>query len=230
MFILTIICTLFVDMKKKYGDESRFYRFLLETCTKLVMFFGRIHVHATGLEKVPEGVKYMLVGNHISNFDPIISWYVLDKSHLIFISKVENFKWFMVGPLIHRNCFLGIDRSSPRQSVRTIMDAAKFIKDDKFSVGIYPEGTRNKTRETPLLPFHNGMFKVAQNAGCPIVVVTIKNSQDIIKRFPWRSTDVYFDVTEVIPASDVASSKSTAEIGDRVRNIMLKKLEEGFDE
>lgn len=222
MFIFTIICSLFIDRRKKYKSNSKFYRFLLETCTKIVVFFGRIHIHTTGIEKVPENTRFLLVGNHISNFDPILTWHVLNKNKLIFISKPENFKQPVFGAVIQRCCFLSIDRESPRESVKTIMDAAKLIKEDKFSVGLYPEGTRNRSGEV-LLPFHNGMFKIAQTANAPIVVVTMRGTDKIASNFPWRRSDVYLDVLDVIPADEVAAER-TAELGERIREQMLTKL------
>ncbi len=224
MFIFTIICSLFIDRRKKYKSNSRFYRFLLETCTKIVVFFGRIHIHTTGIEKVPENTRFLLVGNHISNFDPILTWHVLNKNKLIFISKPENFKQPVFGAIIQRCCFLSIDRESPRDSVRTIMDAAALMKEDKFSVGVYPEGTRNRPMQETLLPFHNGMLKIAQSAHAPVVVVTMKDTNLIEKNFPWKRSDVYLDVLDVIPAEEAAAMR-TGELGDKVRDMMLANLE-----
>lgn len=223
MFIFTIICSLFIDRRKKYRVDSKFYRFLLEACSALVMFFGRVRINVTGKELVPENTRFLLVGNHISNFDPIVTWHVLNKNKLIFISKPENFKQPVFGAIIQRCCFLSIDRENPRESVKTIMDAAGIIKQNKFSVGVYPEGTRNRTDE-PLLPFHNGMFKIAQTANAPIVVVSVRDTDKIVKNFPWRRTDVYLDVLDVIPTEEVRSS-TTVQLGEKIRGLMLSKIQ-----
>ena len=53
-----------------------------------------------------------------------------------------------------------------------------------ISICIFPEGTRNKVADT-FLPFHEGSFKIAQKAGCPIVPITINNSSAILEdHFP----------------------------------------------
>ena len=112
-----------------------------------------------------------------------------------------------------------IDRENPRNAIVTINRAAKLLKKQEVSVGIYPEGTRSKSGE--LLPFHNGVFKIAQKANAPIAVLSVNGTERIAKNIPFRKTDVYLDVLEVIPAEDVAATK-TEILGQRVR----EKLEQ----
>ena len=49
----------------------------------------RIRVYTSGLEKIPKNQKLMFVGNHRSNFDPIIEWLVLKPWDIAFISKAR---------------------------------------------------------------------------------------------------------------------------------------------
>lgn len=224
MFIFAFICSLFVNKKKEYKDESRFYRFLLETTTKIAVFIGRIHIHVTGLDKVPEDRKFLLIQNHRSNFDPILSWHVFSKSKLVFITKPKNFTRPIFGAIIWRLRFLGIDRENPRNALKTIQKAAEYIRTGDASVGLYPEGTRNWS-DDPLLPFHHGSLKIAQMASCPIVVTTIRGSQQIAKNFPWHKTDVYVDVLDVIE-SEEHETITTVDLGERVRATMLTTLKE----
>lgn len=50
----------------------------------------------------------------------------------------------------------------------TVQKAADLLTSDTVNVAIYPEGTRSKN--CTLLPFHNGVFKIAQKAEVPIAV------------------------------------------------------------
>lgn len=223
MFILSIISSFFVNPNKEYTEDSKYYRFLLYTCTKIAVFFARIRIHVRGLSIMPKQGRYLLVGNHMSNFDPILAWEILGKeADLCFVSKKENFKKPAFGRIIRRICFLGIDRDNPRKALQTVNQAAQFLKEDKFSVGVYPEGTRNRTKEL-LLPFHTGLFKIAKKAIVPIVVVITKNNEKIAKNFPFRGTDVYYDFLGVIPADEVVNMPN-AEIGERVRAMMTDAL------
>lgn len=226
MFIFTLICSLFINKKKEYKDESRFYRWLLETTTAIAVFFGRIHLHVTGLDMIPEDRKFLLVQNHKSNFDPILSWLVFKKSKLIFITKPKNFTRPAYGNIIWRLRFIGIDRDNSRNALKAILKAAEYIKTGDTSVGLYPEGTRNKGDE-PMLPFRHGSLKIAQLAKCPIVVTTIQNSASIAKNFPWRKTDVYVDVLDVIGPEEF-ENVPTVDLGERIRNMMLEKIQENL--
>lgn len=218
--LLIIISALLVNTKKEYKQESKYYRFLLNSSTFFASKLIRIKLHVTGTEKLPKG-RYLMVSNHRSKFDPILTWLVYGDQQLSFISKPENFKVPVYGRLIHRLCFMAIDRENPRNALKTINRATDLIDRDVASVAVYPEGTRNY--EDGLLPFHNAVFKIAKKANVPVVVITVKNAYDIQKNYPLHRSHVYIDLIEVISAEDVKAMK-TAEIGDRVRNTMLDHL------
>ena len=221
--MLIVISALLVNMKKEYSRESRYYRFLLNSSTFFASKFIRIKLHVTGKELLPKS-RYLMVSNHRSKFDPILSWLVFGDQQITFISKPENFKVPVYGRLIHRLCFMPIDRDNPRNAVKTINRAVDLINRDVANVAVYPEGTRNYGEG--LLPFHNAMFKIAQKANVPVVVVTVKNTYDIQKNFPLRRSHVYIDVVRVVDAVEVKKTK-TAELGETIRELMLTKLDEG---
>ena len=85
---------LFVNMKKEYNDDSKYFRFLLNNSTAIAVKLIRIHISLTGREKLPKG-RFLLVSNHRSKFDPILTWHVFAKENLSFISKPENFKVYV---------------------------------------------------------------------------------------------------------------------------------------
>lgn len=219
--LLLIVCAAIVDTNEEYTRHSRFYRFLLTSSTAIGLKLVRIKLHVTGMEKMPQNGRFLMVCNHRSKFDPLISWRVFSKYQLSFVSKPENFKVPIWGRLIRRCCFLAIDRESPRRSMETLNKAAELIKRDEVSIGIYPEGTRSKSDE--LLPFHNGIFKVAKKANVPIVVTAIRGTEKIAANYPLHRSQVYLDVIEVIDA-DYVGSHRTLEIGGRVREDIEQAL------
>lgn len=228
MFIFALICSLFINKKKEYTDESRFYRWLLETTTKIAVFFGRIHLHVTGLEKVPEDRTFLFVQNHRSNFDPILSWHVFSKSKLIFITKPKNFTRPIFGAIIWRLRFIGIDRENSRNAAKTILKAVDYIKKGDTSVGLYPEGTRNRGDEI-MLPFRHGSLKIAQMAKCPIVVTTMMGAANIAKNFPLRKTDVYVDVFDVMEPEEF-ENMTTVDLGEHIRDMMINNVKERLND
>ena len=211
------ICCLFIDPNKAYEKDSPFYRFLLDSATAAAMKLLRIHIHISGIQKLPKDTKVLFVSNHRSNFDPIVTWYALKKWKIAFVSKPSNFKIPFFGRIVRKCCFMPIDRENPRNAIVTINKAAKLLKKQEVSIGIYPEGTRSKHGQ--LLPFHNGVFKIAQKAEASVVVLCVTGTETISKRTPFRRTDVYLDVLEVFSAQGIKETK-TEMIGTAVRRLI----------
>lgn len=219
--LFLFVVSIMVNKKKEVTKPSRFYGYFVKETMSMLLFFSRSKVHMTGVENIPRDTKYLLVANHLSNFDPITCLSKFGKNDLVFVSKPENFNLPIAGGWIYKAGFLAIDRENAKNALVTINKAADYLKNQVVSIGIFPEGTRNKTEE-PLLEFKNGAFKIATKAQVPIVVVTLKNTRKVQKNFPLKKTDIYMDV-EVISAEEVKESK-TAQLSDRVYKIMMDNL------
>lgn len=191
------LCALAVDPKREYTVHSRFYRSVLNGFTAVGLFVLNTRIHVTGLEKVPDTKRVLFVSNHLSKFDPIVTWHVLKKWDIAFISKPENFRIPIFGRLIRKCCFLAIDREDPRRAMTTIQTAAALLESGQVSVGVYPEGTRSA--DGSLLPFHNGVFKIARKADAPVAVLRLTGTNEIRKRAVFRRTHIYLEVLDVLP-------------------------------
>jgi len=207
------VLALMIDQRKPQTVRSPFFAGILNFGLGLLTAVSRIRLHVTGLEKLPEG-RWLLVCNHRSNFDPIVTGWALRKYQLAFISKPENLRRPIVGQIIHKACYLPIDRENDRAALRTIQTAADLMKRDEVNFAVYPEGTRNPTDE--LLPFRNGAFKIAQKAKVPVVVAVVRGTDEVQHRAPWKHADVDFEILAVLDAETVQERKTT-EIGDEVR-------------
>ena len=220
-FLIPGFFALFVNPKKEYKKDSKLYRLLLNMASVIGLWFMRVRIHVSGTEKLPKDEKLLFVGNHRSNFDPIITWYALRDWKISYISKSGNFKIPIFGRIIRRCCFMAIDRESPRKAINTINQASELLKEQEVSIGVYPEGTRSKNGE--LLPFHNGVLRIAQKANTSIAVIVLNGTEKIHNNYPFQRTKVEMTVAEVIPAEQVCSARS-AELGDKVRDIIENSL------
>lgn len=220
-----IICSLFVDLNKPCAKPSKFFRFYANSIIRLITQIFRIKVCVRGAERLPRE-KFLMVGNHRSQMDPILELGVFRDYNIGLVAKQELFKAPIVNKIIHKCFCLPLDRNSARNGRTTIVRAAEIIRSQSASIGIYPEGTCNIKSE--LLPFKTGAFKIAQKAECPIVIVVIRNSEMIAKRAPFKSTDVFVDVIGVIGAHEVSESKTT-QLSDCVRDMMESALAEQGD-
>lgn len=221
LLVLVVSC-LFVDPKKLVEKPSRYFRFMLNQFCKLALDLGGVKIHVTGLEKVPRKGRFLLISNHLFAFDPIIFYYAMPWAELAFISKTENFSLFVVAQVMRQVLCLPLDRNNDREALKAILKAIQFIEEDKASIAVFPEGGTSKSGL--LQPFRNGAFKIAQKAGVPIVICALSNTKAILKNMFRRRTDVYLDVLDVIPASEVAALKTTAEIGTRAHKVLSEGL------
>ena len=221
LLVLVVSC-LFVDPKKPLETPSPYFRFLLNQFSKLAFDLGGVRVHAAGLERVPREGRFLLVSNHLFAFDPIVFYYAMPWAELAFVSKTENFSLPIVAQVMRKILCLPLDRNNDREALKAILKAIQFLKEDKASIAVFPEGGTNRTEED-LLPFRNGAFKVAQKANVPIVICALVNSKAILKNMFRRHTDVYLDVLDVIPPEQFAEQR-TVEVGDRAHRILLEGL------
>ena len=223
LWIFWIFVNLTINKKKEYTQISSFYNWAFVLWYRYMMIAGRIRVHVTGYEKVPFDKRFLLVSNHCSKFDNFVQCAVLKKTHIAFISKPENFNIPIGGRFMRRGLYLAMPKNNTREEIKTVMKAIEYIKNDKVSIGIFPEGTRSK--DGKLLDFKPGAFKIAEKAACPIVVCSMKGTFEIHKNWPWKKSDVYMDILEVIEPS-IWKEKNTVEVSDYVHNLILNKINE----
>lgn len=231
-FVLSLLCLYLIYIvflfllsltipKKEYEEDSPFFRFILNSSTRRALFFLRIHYKVNGIEKIPKNVKCLFVSNHPSNYDPIVSWLVFKDWKPAYISKKENFSVPIFGRIIRRCCFMAIDRQHVRNAIPTIRKATELLKRGEVSIGVYPEGTRDRGGE--ILPFHDCMFRIAMDAAAPIVVLRIKGTENIFSNIKkMRKSNVVIDVLCVITPDEFKDKRST-EIGEIVRKKMEEK-------
>ena len=228
--VYALFLVLFAFAIRLRGEENyrpnRFGMWVLSETCFVLQILCRVRVHASGMGKVPSTkTKFMLVSNHLSGFDHIglISLFV--KHDIICISKKQNKKIPGVGGWLRYAGYLFIDQNDILSGTRLIEQAGTYISEGTCSVCIAPEGTRNKNFPNPeILPFHPGSFAMAYQSKCPIVVFAIQNTNCVLKRFPLKGTDVYFDCVGVLEY-DEYKSLTQKELAEKVQGLIQKRFD-----
>lgn len=220
-FILLYLVSLTMSNKKIYTTKSKIVDCFFNEVLRLLEDLFNVKVKVTNKELLPNE-KSLYVYNHRSNFDPMIMAERFRDKNMVHISKPGNFKIPIAGEFARRNCYIEMSKTSPRDALKSINQAIEFIKDDKYNVGVAPEGTRNKTDDA-LIDFKDGCFKIALKAHCPIVVCTLTNCKDIHKNAPFKRTKVELKVVRVLNYEEFKDLK-THEISDMVKEIMINDL------
>lgn len=221
--LVLLVASLWVKPGKEYEKYSPFYGWLVVSAAAIALFLGRVRVKVSGLEKIPKKGRFLFVCNHLSNYDPVVVWRYLPGSRVAFLCKKEVFSIPVLGKLIQKCCFRVMDRENVRNALTAIGKSAALLEGGEVSIGVYPEGRRNTEEGTALLPFHNGVFKIAERAKVPVVVATVKNTDRVHRNFPWHRTTVYFDILEVLDEQWIGEVR-TADISARVQELMTESL------
>lgn len=219
LFVFGILAAPFLSKKRIPKKPNRFARFMLVEAYTIGLAFMRIRCRVTGRELLPpRGTSFLLVCNHLSNFDHMLMIVKLRHYPISFISKPENFRIPIIGRYLWNSGFLAIDRSSARNAVTTVNETARRIAECGMCYGVFPEGTRSRTGK--LLPFHSGVFHSAARAKAPVLVLHIQGTDRVFHNMPWRPTRVEMEILDCIDSGFV-STHTDVQISERAYERMV---------
>ena len=216
------LITLFLNNHYAPTRLNRFLYFIVRNVIFMLCFMLRLDIHVTGKELIDKSKCSLIVSNHINFIDPMLLIYELKYKPLICISKKQNFSLPIAGKIIRYTGFLSVDREDNRGAIELVKKASSILDKKYGNVFIAPEGTRNKTSE-PILPMHAGSFKIATEVKAPIVVVCIRNTNEIIHHFNFCKTRIYIDILKTIDYEEY-KDMTTIEIKDTVETLIRNKI------
>jgi 1-acyl-sn-glycerol-3-phosphate acyltransferase len=211
----------FNSFQDDYRNRKRFY-FHATGFRKMFVAGLRLAFHplmkmeVSGLENFPLEGPVVLACNHVTNFDVFPMQLCLPRP-IFFMGKAELFK-FPLMDLALRN--LGAFPVHRGEKDGWAMRHAYQVLENGQTLGMFPEGTRNKGRGLGVAK--TGTAKLAIEAGCPIVPMVIVGSDRFFKRFPHR-TRVRI---KLLPAVLPGSGETPLALTDRVMFRMAEALPE----
>ena len=194
---------------------------------RLIMKMAGVKATVIGEENVPdEPVLY--IGNHRSYFDILLT-YSRCRRLTGYVAKKEMERYLTLTTWMKRLHCLFLDRSNPKEGLKTILEAIEDIKNG-ISICIFPEGTRNKGEELTMLPFKDGAFKIATKTGCAIIPVSMNNTAEIFEsHMPWvKKTHVVIEYGKPI-YPDQLDKETKKHIGDYVHNIIQETIKKNAE-
>ena len=225
LLFLVAVC-LPVDRETPPENDSKFYRTIAKLYIDLAIRLGRIELRTEGLEKIPTEGRFMLVCNHLNELDPAVLLHCFPSSQIAFISKKENKYLPIVSQIMHKIMCPLIDRENDREALKTILRCIDMIKQDKVSIGVFPEGY--VSLDGRLRHFRGGVFKIAQKTGVPVVVCTIRNTKKAFRDlFAMRKTWISLHLVDVVDAEEVKATP-TLDMAEKVYEIMISDLGEAY--
>ena len=202
--------------KRKYTPLYTIIVFLYGLLVKL-LFFMKIE----GRENVPKDRNCILMGNHQCLLDPVTLALCVPDREIHFMGKKELFENKALGWVFRQVHGFPVDRGNMDMgAIRTAMGVLKAGE----TLGIFPEGTRNKTDDL-MLPFKEGSFKMAEKTGCAIVPMAITGSADILENhFPKvKATHVILEYGKPIYPNEL-DKETKKKIGAHCQGIIEEML------
>jgi 1-acyl-sn-glycerol-3-phosphate acyltransferase len=193
-------------------NKNTTWRFIKARARRLARHCG-VRVQVRGREHVGSG-PYVFTPNHQSHFDIVALLGHLPGNNR-FAAKKELFKEPILGAVLRTMGSISVDRTDSEASIARL----KRLKDDQFSVIIFPEGTRNSG---PLLPFKKGAFVAAIDLGIPVVPVVCKNTDAVMPKGGYLS--IYPGEVEMVILEPIPTSGMTYEDRDRLLELVRDRI------
>ncbi|MGF1702262.1 1-acylglycerol-3-phosphate O-acyltransferase [Photobacterium makurazakiensis] len=178
-----------------------------------------------GKENVADTPKAVYISNHQNIFDFVTSPGML-MPRTVTIGK-KSLLWVpFFGPLYWITGNILIDRENKSKARNTIQQVAEAIHKRDLSVWMYPEGTRSKGRG--LLPFKTGAFRMAIEAGVPIVPVCVSSVHHKLSLANRNNGIVIAEMLEPIDISEykVEDARKLAEHCHQLMKAKIAELDE----
>lgn len=190
-------------MKKKTKLNEWGYNLL--TPIMRVLFRLWYNPKIVGKEYIPKEGSIIIASNHKHVYDQCLA-IMATKRNIHYMAKKEYFEgklaWFfkLVG------C-IPVDRESDDDISKSI---ATEVLNNKGAIGIFPEGTRNKTYDKVLLPLKYGTVSMSYNTGSYIVPCAVTGdyvfrSKNLMIRFgvPFKVEDHNYEKYNEILRTDI---------------------------
>ena len=153
--------------EEKYKDKIKtekcfLYQFLKIIYSTLLKILFRPQI--IGKENIPQKGALIFAGNHRHAIDH-------------YMAKEELFKG-LHGKIFNKIGLIKVYRGKP--NYKAIEEAEKILNNGG-TIGIFPEGTRNKTQNN-LLEFRKGAVRIAKSTNTPILPFAIKGEYKLFRK------------------------------------------------
>lgn len=195
---------------KKPEDRELGYKLLTPIMRPLFKFYYSPKI--IGAEKIPKDSAIIIAGNHKHVYDQCLT-IMATKRVIHYMAKKEYFDG-MLAPFFRVVGCIPVDRS--RKDMSSAKSALRVLKSGS-AIGIFPEGTRNKT-DAFLLPFKTGTVSMAKKTDAYIVPFGLTGD------YKFRSKNLTVRYGEPFKVGDMSVEEANRKLKSEVEKLMLENL------
>jgi 1-acyl-sn-glycerol-3-phosphate acyltransferase len=218
------------------GEKTFVWRFAASIVVPLVLLLARFRFRH--VERIPAEGAFLMVANHYSDFDPLVTAYTLWHHGRVphYLAKASLFRVPIVGAAFRATDQVPVERAVGGAGP---LAAAKILIDKGLPLVIYPEGTL--TRQPDMWPMRGkyGAARLALQYGIPVIPAASWGAQKVLPRWSKRISlfprkDVEVIIGEPLDLSQWAgqyeSQKALAAATDVMMDAITALVEELRDE
>ncbi len=197
-------------MKKKTRFKGEFgYRLL----TPLMRLLFRLYYNPTIINKevIPKDGPILIVGNHKHIYDQCLT-IMATKRTIHYMAKKEYFDSKLAWFFKFVGC-ISVNRSiHDKEATKQALDILK----SGGAIGLFPEGTRNKTKDKLLLPFKFGAVSMASKTNATIVPFGITGD------YKFRSKNLTIKYGKPFKVENMTLEEANNKLFEEVKNLITK--------
>ncbi len=218
-FVITFLLIFpFTMISHLYKDEVKGQNYFIAASRfwmTIWLYLIGCPVKVTGKENFKAGENYVVVFNHNALLDvPLSAPFVPSGNKTIAkdsFAKVPIFGWF------YKRGSVLVNRKNERSRIKSFDDMKKVLAKG-MHMCIYPEGTRNRTKE-PLKPFFDGAFRIARDTKkevMPCLILGTNKAMPIHKPFYLFPTPLKMHFLQPVSSENIV----TKDLKEKVFNLM----------
>jgi 1-acyl-sn-glycerol-3-phosphate acyltransferase len=202
-------------------------------CAWLTMLLGGVRVRARGHERLDPKSTYVFVPNHVSMFDaPVLS--VASPQNARAFQERRHLKIPIYGGLVKvfGEVLVDVDDNERKNSRTKLQNSRAYAEAlARLRAGmswlVFPEGQRSP--DGRLGPFYPGAFRLAIEAGVPVVPVAQRGLRNICPPGEWRVRPGVVEVVfgEPIPTVGLTTSEQDIQYLARRARYEVNRLLKG---
>jgi 1-acyl-sn-glycerol-3-phosphate acyltransferase len=227
VFLVTLVFAIVGIVAALITGRTRMIDFLGPIWGRVVVAVCGVRLDVSGLENIDRDRSYVVISNHLSNFD-IWATFAALPLNLRFVAKQELARLPFFGRALRMSDHVIIDRSNPEDAVARINARVAARGAAPFHLLFYAEGTRSP--DGKIHAFKKGGVSLAIRTGLPIVPVTISGTWKLLPKDALVIRPG--GAVKIVLAPPIETTGYTIEQRDelnaRIREVILSNFDEHY--